>query len=320
MKREKDLWAKITSTANLAEALYNASRGKGHYREVRRAMQSPLALVYQLHELLESGSFNNSKYHVFKRKCSRKIRLISRLPFYPDRIVHHAVVRVLEPIFMSMFIDQTYSTIPGRGVHLAVSHIKKSLLKKEDTRYCLKIDINKYYPSINHDILLSQIKRKIKDRRTLALIEEIIRSAPGVPIGNLISQWFGNIYTAGFDRFVKETLKCKYYYRYCDDMIFLSSNKETLRSWLYMIRKYLYDELKLSIKGNYQIFLIDKRGIDFLGYRFFPGYTLVRKSIITSMKRKLHKERSMASYYGWLIHADSFRLRQKYFKDKPYAA
>lgn len=320
MKREKDLFAKITSIPNLAEALHNASKGKGHYREVRKAMQSPLAVVYSIHELLESGTFKNSKYHVFQRKCSRKTRLISRLPFYPDRIVHHAVVRVLEPMFMNMFITQTYSTIPGRGVHLAVSHIKKALIKKEETRYCLKIDIQKYYPSINHDILLSQIKRKIKDPKTLKLIEEIVRSAPGVPIGNLISQWFGNVYTAGFDRWVKEHLKCKYYFRYCDDMIFLASNKETLRTWLRLIRQYLQQELKLTIKDNYQIFPVEKRGIDFLGYRFFHGYTLVRKSILTAMKRKLHKERSMASYYGWIIHADSFRLRQKYFKDKPYAA
>ncbi len=154
----------------------------------------------------------------------------------------------------------------------------------------------------------------------MALLEEIIRSAPGIPIGNLISQWFGNIYTAQFDRWVKEHLKCRHFFRYCDDMVFLAPNKQTLHNYLHQVRQYLDQELHLQIKDNYQIFPVSKRGVDFLGYRFFHGYTLVRKSIVKSMKRKTDKPKSMASYYGWLIHADTWRLRQKYFKDKPYAA
>ncbi len=320
MKREKDLWYKIIDTSNLCEALHNAAKGKKHYHDVKAAMFDPLKTVYLLHELLESGKFTNSSYHVFQRRCSNKIRNISKLPFYPDRIVHHAVVRVLEPIFMRMFIDQTYSTIPKRGVHQGVKDIQRALLGAERTKYCLKIDITKYYPSINHDILLSQLSRRIKDRRTLALLEVIIRSAPGIPIGNLISQWFGNIYTAQFDRWVKEHLKCRYFFRYCDDMVFLAPNKQVLHNYLHQIRHYLDQKLHLKIKDNYQIFPVSKRGIDFLGYRFFHGYTLVRKSIVKSMKRKTDKPKSMASYYGWLIHADTYRLRQKYFKDKSYAA
>jgi len=150
------------------------------------------------------------------------------------------------------------------------------------------------------------------------LLIRIINSAPGIPIGNYISQWFGNVYLAYFDHFVKEKLKCKYYYRYCDDLVLLSDNKDTLFTWLENIKEYLHNELNLSLKDNYQVFPVAARGIDFLGYRFFRGYTLVRKSIVKQMKHRLSKEKSMSSYYGWFIHADSFRLLKKYFSDKQY--
>jgi RNA-directed DNA polymerase len=319
MKTYKGLFNKIADKENLWRAYHNAMKGKKHYFEIRQAMKNPEQLIESLHQSLISGTFKNSKYKVFKRQSGGKTRVIHKLPFFPDRVLHHAICQVMEPIWMRTFIDQTYSTIPGRGVHLAVKHIKKALLNQAQTRYCLKIDINKFYPSVNHDALIQIVTKNIKDDRLNNLMEEIIRSAPGVPIGNLVSQWFGNIYLSLFDRWVKEELRCKNYYRYCDDMIFLSDKKEILWEYLEKAKAYLRENLKLEIKSNYQVFPVADRGIDFLGYRFFPGYTLIRKSILTAMKRKRDNDKSMASYFGWITHADSYRLRHKYFKNKAYA-
>jgi len=318
MKRVNNLFEKVIDTENLSLALHNAAKGKYHYREVKNIIKNPLPYIYALHEVLAAESFKNGKYHIFKRQMGKKERVIYRLPFYPDRVLHHALVQVLEPIWMQVLIHQTYSTIPKRGVHGGLKHLKRDLLKCETT-YCLKLDIEKFYPSVNNAILLDILSRKIKDKRLMELLTVIVNSAEGIPIGNYISQWFGNMYLAYFDHYVKENLKCRYYYRYCDDLVLLSDSKETLFMWLESIRTYLKNELKLSLKDNYQIFPVSARGIDFLGYRFFKGYTLVRKSIVKQMKNRINSEKSMSSYYGWLIHADSYRLLKKYFSDKPYA-
>lgn len=300
-------------------AMDNSIKGKRNYNEVKRIMKKPLPYVYRLHESLVDGSYQTSPYHIFKKESGNKVREIYKLPFYPDRVLHHAIVQVLFPTWMSLLIDQTYSTIPGRGVHSAASRMKKDLLKKDQTKYCLKIDVKKYYQSIDHEILLNILSRKINDEKMMDLLEKIISSANGIPIGNYISQWFGNIYLAYFDHWVKEDLRCKYYYRYCDDIVILAPDKETLWHWFVKIKDYLNNKLALEIKENYQVFPVEKRGVDFLGYRFFHGYTLARKRIVQAMKRKQDKPESMSSYYGWFVHADCHRLIQKYFKDNVYA-
>lgn len=136
--------------------------------------------------------------------------------------------------------------------------------------------------------------------------------ADGIPIGNYLSQWLANVYLAYFDHYCKEILLCRYYYRYCDDIVILGNNKEKLHYICNEIRKYMINKLNVSIKDNYQIFPIDRRGIDFLGYRFFHGYILVRKRIVKDMKRARSTQSKM-SYYGWLCHADSYRLIKKYY-------
>jgi len=185
------------------------------------------------------------------------------------------------------------------------------------------MDIKKFYPSIDHDILKTIIRRKIKDPNVLAILDEIIDSAPGVPIGNYLSQYFGNLYLNGFDHWIKEEKQVKYYYRYCDDSIILAPDKQALHQLRTEIQVYLSENLNLELKSNYQVFPTNIRGIDFVGYRSFSNYTLVRKSIARNMKKKLtplqgmpdltpHDQNVIGSYHGWLLWGDTHRLSNKY--------
>lgn len=192
--------------------------------------------------------------------------------------------------------------------------------------YCAKMDIKKFYPSIDHNILKRIIRKKIKDDQLLILLDEIIDSAEGVPIGNYLSQFFANLYMAYFDHWVKEELKVKYYYRYADDIVLLSDNKQQLRNWILAIKVYLTNVLKLRLKDNYQIFPVESRGIDFVGYVVRHRYTLLRKGIKMRLFKliDLYKNHTinqdelkmrLASYFGWLKYCDSKNLLKKIYQE-----
>jgi RNA-directed DNA polymerase len=318
MKRNNNLFEQICSIENIEKAFKNAKKGKSHYGEVKKINKNTSQYFNELHQILISGNFKNSKYQVITKKTGGKIRDLYKLPFYPDRIAHHCIVQILAPIWTSLFIRDTYATIPNRGVHDGVKRVKKALKNDpKNTQYCLKIDVRKYYPNVNHEILKNILERKIKCDKTIDLLSLIIDSAPGIPIGNYISQWFGNVYLAYFDHYVKEQLLVNYYFRYADDMVFLSDKKEFLHNILQDVSRYLSEQLKLEVKPDYQIFPVAARGIDFLGYRFFHNYTLVRKSIVQTFKNKTGNHKStpqnQPSYWGWFKHANTFNLQKKYF-------
>ena len=312
MKRLGAVYGKFCSLDNISKALTNASKGKKEYREVKKILNNKDFYINKIHDLLINKNFINSKYKTFIRESGGKERVIKKLPFYPDRVIQHCIVQVAQDVWVKTLIRDTYSTIPGRGIHDGVNRVKKALKDKENTKFCLKFDINKYYPSIDNTILKKIIRKKIKDNDFLNVLDNIIDSEQGIPIGNYVSQWFGNLYLSELDHYIKEQLKCKYYFRYCDDLVLLSNNKNVLWSWFDNIKDFLENKLNLVIKNNYQVFPLNVRGLDFLGYRFFHDYTLVRKRIVKTMKQKLNNPKSMASYYGWLKHADTFRLRDKY--------
>lgn len=320
MKRYSNLYEKVAEKANIIQAYYQARKGKRHYREVRMIEADLDRYIDQIHHMLLNDEFKNSDYTVFTRVTGGKQRQIYKLPFYPDRIVHHCIVQVLKPIWMKLMIRDTFSTIEGRGIHDGVNRIRNALKDREGTKYCLKLDVSKYYPSINHNVLKAVLRRKIKDERLMHLMSIIIDSAPGIPIGNYISQWFGNVYLAYLDHFVKENLGHRYYFRYADDIVILSDRKERLQNSLSSIITYLDKELKLKIKGNYQIFPVASRGIDFLGYRFWHTHTLIRKTIVKRFKLKIKGDKTTAqvesAYWGWFKHADTYNLISKYFKNE----
>lgn len=308
MKRHKNLYNNIISIENLKLADEKARKGKSKQYGVKKHLENVDENIINLNSLLLNKNFTTSQYNIFKI-FEGKEREIFQLPYYPDRIIHHSIMNVLEPIFVSVFTADTYSCIKGRGVHSA-SYKLRNILKNdvENTKYCLKIDIKKFYPSINNDILKNLLRRKFKDEDLLWLLDDIVDSTKGVAIGNYTSQFFANFYLTYFDHWIKENLNIKHYFRYCDDIIILSSDKEELWKYFYQMKTYLSDNLKLEIKGNYQVFPIADRGIDWVGYKHFHTHTLIRKSI----KKKYIKNKNKTNHKGWLIHADTKNLRRKY--------
>lgn len=313
MNRVNNIYEKIYSLDNLRLADRRARKQKEKTYGVRLHDKNKEANLKQLHEELKNKTFKTSKYKIFKR-YERKERLIYQLPYFPDRILHHAVMNHLQDVFMNTFTDDTYSCMPKRGVHLMAKNIKKALREDvEGTKYCLKIDVRKFFPSSDHEILKTLLRRIIADQDLLDLLDEIIDSAPGIPIGNYLSQYFANYYLAYFDVWLKEDMGAKYMFRYTDDVVVLSESKEYLHALRKEIEKYLNNELNIVLKGNWQVFPVAIRGIDVVGYRFWHTHTLMRKTIKKDFARAVKKKKykSIASYKGWAKHCDSKNLLKK---------
>ena len=357
MKRYGNLFKEIYDTANLQRAHLNAKKGKGWYKEVREIDSDPDRYLGDLQTIIKEHRYKTSEYEMFIKHEGGKDRKIYKLPYYPDRVAQWAILQVIEPYIVKHLIADTYSAIPGRGIHKGLDRLKDAMWNDpEECRYCLKIDARHYYQSVNHDILKQKYRRLFKDRELLELLDEIIDSVntaddedlvriwlmeedidpnTGIPIGNYLSQYSGNFYFSDFDHWVKEVKGVKHYFRYMDDIVIFGRTKESLYVLKNEVSKYFMTEMRLTIKNNWQIFPSYVRGIDYLGYRVFDGYTLLRKSTCIRMKKKLTAIRdkcesghmmsyseycTVNSYRGWLKHCDSFRLARKYVDPLiPYA-
>lgn len=313
MKRIGNIYSKIYDINNLILADKIARKGKGDQYGIMRHDEKRDENIQALQEMLKDRTYCTSTYTVFKI-YEPKEREIYRLPYFPDRIAHHAVMNIIKPVFNCMFTADTYSCIKGKGIHAAVRNLKKALVDVPGTQYCLKLDVKKFYPNIDHRILKTLLRRKFKDHDLLWLLDEIIDSSPGVPIGNYLSQYFANFYLTGFDHWIKQEKNVKYYFRYADDLVILSDSKEHLNQLLSEIRNYLQEKLLLTVKGNYQVFPVASRGIDFVGYVFFHGYVRIRKRIKQSFARMVARRKhpaSIASYRGWAKHGNCIHLLKK---------
>lgn len=237
MKRLGNLYEKIYDINNLYLADTLAQRGKANQWGVIVHNRHKDQNLLDLQNMLLDKTFKTSQYTVFKVYEPKK-REVFRLPYYPDRIVHYAIMNILEPVFVSTFTADSYSCIKGKGIHAALAAIKLALKDKAGTEYCLKFDITKFYPSISHEVLKALIRRKIKDNDLLWLLDEIIDSAPGLPIGNYLSQYFANFYLTYFDHWLKEKQGVKYYFRYADDVVILAPSKAYLHELLSECRQY----------------------------------------------------------------------------------
>jgi len=241
MKRFKNIYQQIISIENLTLAEAKARKGKAKQYGVKVFDKNPQGNLAELHKMLLEKNYQTSEYTTFKI-FEPKERLVFRLPYFPDRITHHAVMNVLEPIFTKLFTADTYSCIKGRGIHGAANNLKKALKDQENTKYCMKLDIVKFYPNVDHEVLKQLLRKKFKDQDLLWLLDEIIDSADGLPIGNYLSQYFANYYLTYFDHWIKESKEVRYYFRYADDIIILSNNKPHLHELL----AGLYPELEFD--------------------------------------------------------------------------
>lgn len=279
--------------------------------------------LLKVRESLIKKTFRTSSYKT-KIIYEPKQRQIYILPFSPDRIVQHALMNIIEPIWESLFIYNSYACRVGKGIHAGS---RKTMEFVRKNRYCLKCDISKFYPSMKHDILFELVKRKIKCKDTLWLIHNIIYSIEGgenVPIGNYTSQWFGNLYMNELDQELKHQYKFKDYIRYCDDFVLFHNDKKYLHQVAKAIEEFLAQRLWLKL-SKCSLFPVGQ-GVDFLGYRHFRKYILLRKSTAKRVKKRLKRLprmletgrltseqfiSSLASTMGWLRWANAHNLFMK---------
>ena len=317
MKRIGNLYEQIISVENLRLADSKARRGKTSTYGVRCHDKNREANIEALHEALRTKTFRTSPYDIFTI-YEPKERIIYRLPYYPDRIVHHAIMNVLEPIWVRTFTHNTFSCVKNRGIEGCSRYVGRIIQKyKGKPLYCLKIDLRKFYPSISHDVLKQIVRRKIKDTDLLWLLDDIIDSAStpverraaglpvsdyvniggqpvriafndldeetGLPIGNYLSQYLANLVLCYVMHYLNEVerVDCA---EYADDITLFGESKERLRAVFCRLCEKL-TALHLSVKGNWQIFPIaenrfDKRGraLDYVGYKFYRNQKLIRKS------------------------------------------
>jgi RNA-directed DNA polymerase len=312
MKRENNIYQTVCSIQNLIEADKRARKNKKKQPGVIKHDQRRGCNTLLLHNMLVEKTYRTSPYSHFTRN-DPKPRQISALPYWPDRVAQHAAMIPTERIFNANFTADTYSCIKGKGVGAADRKLVKMLKDVRGTEFCLKIDVTKFYPSIDHDILKKQLHRKFKDNDLLDFYEEIIDSAPGVPIGNYISQYFANFNLSPLDHWLKEKLRIKYYVRYADDMIFFSHSKDLLHQLRVAIQKYLAINLNLTIKSNYQVQRTDE-GVDVLGLVYFHTHKLLRKRNKQKLARAIKKGKSRECIAGHLSlakHCNSKHLLKK---------
>ena len=338
MKTYKNLYPKIYDFDNLHLAYLKARRCKRYRHDVLRFSANLEDNLIDIQNHLIWKTYRTGRYRFFT-VYEPKERLIASLSFR-DRVVHHALCNIIEPIFERSMIYDSYACRVGMGVLSGVQRTTRFL--RDATRrwgrvYCLKGDIKKYFPSVHHETLKRIIRKRIACPDTLGMIDRIIDSTGdevGMPIGNLTSQLFANVYLSELDHFVKEECGVKYYIRYMDDFVILYDDKRVLKNLLEDVEYYLRVALRLRLNDKTQIFPVGPRPIDFLGYRIWPEYRLLRKGNLRRTKRKLKKfarlyalgqislldvQPSIVSWIGHAEHADSWRVRNKILNDLIFA-
>lgn len=298
--------------------MHESQLGRSKKKQIVKFNEDREGNTERLRQLVISGKFHTSAYRSMIVYEPKK-RVIYKLPYYPDRIVQHAVMNIIRPILIGRFIHDSYACVEGKGQMRASQRCSQFVRRNQ---YCLKCDVHHFYPSIRHDILSEMFHKMIKDEKFMAILDDIIYSFEGetnAPIGNYTSQWFGNFYLTKLDYYVKQELKIKDYLRYCDDFLLFSNDKKYLHECRRKIEAFLWNELRLTYSKAY-VFDV-KQGVDFCGYRAFGKYMLLRKSTAKRIKRRVShvypryteekRNASIASTMGWLKHCNSYNLKVK---------
>lgn len=282
------------------------------------------ANIFSLHQALLEKQWQPDPYQAFYVR-DPKLRHIHKASVR-DRVLYHAVFRILYPIFDPLFIHDSYSCRQGKGTHAGIRKLDQYMRTASENYqrpfYALKCDIKKFFDSISHLALLRLIQKRVDDLETIALVRQIIWSFQktvgcGLPLGNVTSQLFANIYLNELDQFIKHRLKISYYLRYCDDFILLDSKPSTFAIFIPIIRSFLFDSLQLTLHPKKISIRKISTGIDFLGYIVLPHYRVVRTSTRRRIFRKLNipntgaRKASIDSYIGITTHAKGHLIKQR---------
>lgn len=336
IKSYNHLWEQFISDENIKLAIINSSKGKRGRKLVKKIYENPDKWIPRIREYAEN--FNNCYHKPIQiyDGITRKQRVII-VPKYKEQIIHHMAVNVLKPIFEHGMYEHSYGSLPNRGAHKGMKQIKKWI--KHDTKnvkYCLKMDIRKFFDSIPHNIIKSKLALLIHDIKFLNLLYEIIDVIDnGLPLGFYTSQWFTNWYLQDLDHYIKEELGAVHYIRYMDDMVIFGSNKRKLHQVRENISEYLNEKLGVKLKDNWQVFRFDYikkekhygRCLDFMGFKFYRNKVILRRTIMLKATRKAKKIskkdkvtiydiRQMLSYLGWIDCTDTYGMYEKWIK--PY--
>ena len=322
MKTYKNLYQEICSEENLALAFKKARKRKSKKPYVIEFENNLNENLKILRDELLSERYKPKPLRTFVIR-DPKVRKI-RKSYFVDRIVHHAICNVLEPIFEKRFIYDSFANRKRKGTLHAIKRFDKFKQKvsKNNTRNCyvFKADIKHYFDEVNHDILIDILRKKVNDKKLISLILKVLKNHSdkvGMPLGNLTSQIFQNIYLNPLDQFVKNELKAKYYIRYVDDFVILNDNKEILESYKEKIDTFLKKKLKLELHPNKSKILLLKSGIQFLGFRNYPHHRLLRKANIRTMKKKIEQKdydsicEFLEGWFSYANHANTYKLRSK---------
>lgn len=322
---------KVSSKFNMEVAYRLARRRKGHYRQVKSFDKNRDENIEQLCIEAKTGTFRSSAYIHKTITDGRKERVIAKSSKFRDRVFQWGVMYVWIDSLLPIFSEKSHASTPKRGIHSAMQMIIR-IISDEKNVYCLQIDVRKFFPSVDRTILKEIVSYAVGEDNIVAIeiLNRIIDDAPdtGIPIGNLLSQYFANLYLTPFDIWVEDYTDTEN--RYMDDILLFGENSEVLHRLFREVEWYLKSVLNLDIKPNWQIFPVASRGIDFVGYRIFPdGRVIMRKDTFLKMRRKLKKilvkaqtygsiserDRSTVfSYFGWVVHC-SFKAKMKMYHD-----
>lgn len=336
MKSYNHLFEKLVDNDNVSLAIKESARGK-HDRITVQFTLSDMDKSIHYYQRIAScyKNANHKPREIYDGIRHKKRKII--VPMYHEQVIHHMVVNVLKPIMLKGMYEHSYGSIPNKGAFLAKKYIEKWIANDiKNTRYCLQLDVQKFFDSIPHDVLKEKLSNLIHDNRFLKVLFEIIDvQATGLPLGFYTSQWLANYYLTDLDHCIKEKFRAKYYVRYMDDMVVFGSSRKKLLRMKEQIESEL-NKIGLNTKQNWKLFKIgyvdndgNRKGnaLDFMGFKFYREKTTLRKSIMIRMTRvarrignkakaTIHDCRRMMSYLGWIIATDTYNMYLKWIK--PY--
>ena len=316
----------IISLENLLEAWKEFIRGKRNKKDVQEFQLNLMDNILELHKDLKTQIYNHGGYKAFKIN-DPKPRNIHKASVR-DRLLHHAIYRILYPFFDKTFISDSFSCRNNKGTHKALNRFRSFAYKvsQNHTKTCwvLKCDIKKFFENINHNMLLNILNRYIPEKKIIWLLERVIRSFSskpdtGLPLGNLTSQLLVNIYMNEFDQFMKHKLRVRYYIRYADDFAVMSDNKDWLEQQVLKIKEFLQSKLKLELHPDKIFIKTLASGIDFLGWVHFPDHRVLRTTTKRRMFKRLRETKTIEilnSYLGLIKHRNTEKIKKKIFREK----